>query len=99
MDSQVVSALISSIIGGIVVAFVNHLLTMRKTNAEIRQIELNNEKTRLEIQQLRTDLQEVHKRLVSTLELGSKRISMVEETRTLPEGFDDDERTKKSNRG
>ena len=91
MDSQVVSALITSIIGGIVVALVNYLLTRRKTNAEIRQIELNNEKTRLEIQQLKSELQKVYKRLVDTLELGSKKISMVEETHTLQEGFHESE--------
>lgn len=91
MDNQVAAALITAIIGGVVVALVNHLLTMRKTTAEIQQIELNNEKTRLEIQQLRAQFQDVYTRLIDTLELGNKRINMIEEVHTLPEGFDRDD--------
>ena len=68
---------------------------MRKTNAEIRQIELSNKKTTLEIQQLQAQMQEVKTRILGTLELGPRKVAIIEEEHALSEDLINDEHPQK----
>lgn len=95
MDSQVIAAFVSAIIGGLVVSLMNYLFTRKKTNTEIKNLELQNQKIGLEIQQLQNQVTEIRRRLIGVAELGTKRVLLEEEERVLPEGVAINERTKK----
>src|SRR5487761_1993161 len=83
-----IDTLFSGIISGIIVAVVTHYLTRRKTDAEIRSLEAGTEKTRLEIGQLRAQVQDVQTqfRIIDRLKLDDNHsIVLKEEERTLAE--------------
>jgi hypothetical protein len=67
MGSDVTSAIITAVIGGLMsgvfVTILNHILTRRRSEVEIQQMEVNTEKTRLEIEQLKSDIDEVRTRV------------------------------------
>jgi phosphate/sulfate permease len=67
IGSDVASAIITAVIGGLMsgvfVAILNHILTHRRNEVEIQQMEANTEKTRLEIEQLKSDIDEVRTRV------------------------------------
>jgi hypothetical protein len=56
MDSAIISALIASVIGGVVVAILNFLFTKGKTNAEIKKLEAETDKTKTETEKMRLEL-------------------------------------------
>lgn len=88
MSPEIISALISALIGGVVVGMMNHLLTRRKTNAEIRHFELNNEKLALEIKKIRQELQEVKTIILDKVQVGpTKSITLTEDTYRIPGDF------------
>jgi SPX domain protein involved in polyphosphate accumulation len=89
MSPEIISALISSLVGGIVVGVMNHLLTRRKTNAETKHFELNNEKLALEIKKLQKELQEVKTTILEKMQINpNKSITFTEETYRIPGDFD-----------
>lgn len=53
---EMVTALISSIIGGLLVAVVNHLFTRKKTYAEIEKLKAETQKTIAEAEKIRSEL-------------------------------------------
>jgi hypothetical protein len=67
IGSDVASAIITAVIGGLMsgvfVAILNHLLTRHRNEVEIRQMEADTEKTRLEIERLKSDIDEVRTRV------------------------------------
>jgi hypothetical protein len=55
MQSEIVVALITSVIGGSLVAIVNHLLTRRKYDAETRKLDAEIEKLKAETEKIRNE--------------------------------------------
>ena len=83
-----IDTLFSGIVSGILVAIVTHYLTRRKSEAEIRALEAGTEKTRLEIDQLRAQVQDVQTRIriIDRLKLDDNHsIVLKEEERILAE--------------
>jgi hypothetical protein len=56
MPTEVTAALISSIIGGLLVAIVNQLLTKRRTDAEIDKFKAEADKFRAEAEKIRSEI-------------------------------------------
>ncbi len=56
MQTEILTALISSIIGGLLVAVVNHLFTRRKTNAEIEKLKAETQKIMAEGEKIRSEM-------------------------------------------
>lgn len=56
MQTEIITALISSIIGGILVAIVNHIFTRKKTIAEIDKIKAETHKTNAEADKIRKEM-------------------------------------------
>jgi hypothetical protein len=85
MDSNIESALITALIGGLLsgllVALLSHFLTRRKTEAEIRQMEANTEKTWLQIERLRSEMDEVQTKVkvIDRLRLGNNGFVVLKE--------------------
>jgi hypothetical protein len=59
MDTQIVTALITSIIGGSLVAIVNHILTRKKTEAEIEKLKAETKKILAEAEKISSDAKHV----------------------------------------
>jgi hypothetical protein len=55
MQTEIVVALISSILGGLLVAVANHLFTRRKTEAEIEKLKAETQKTTAETEKIRRE--------------------------------------------
>ncbi len=85
MDSNIESALIIALVGGLLsgllVAVLSHLLTRRKTEAEIRQMEAYTEKTQLQIERMRTDSDDIpmESRVIDRLRLGNNSSMVLRE--------------------
>jgi hypothetical protein len=61
MSIQIITTLISSVLGVIVGAVANYLLTKKKVNAEIKKLEAETEKTRIEAVKLSNELDDKYK--------------------------------------
>ncbi len=86
--STMIDALFSGVVSGVLVAIVTNLLMRRRTNAEIHNLEALTEKTQLEIQQLRAQMQDVETRIriIDRFRLDDNHfIVLKEEERTLDE--------------
>jgi hypothetical protein len=59
MSDEVIASLISSLVGGLLVAIVNYLLTRGKTNAEIDKLHAEAEKMRVEAKQMQKNTDEI----------------------------------------
>lgn len=57
--SEILSAIIPGLIGGIVVAFVNYLFSKRKTEAEIKKLEAEADKMRAETRNIINEVQSI----------------------------------------
>lgn len=55
MPTEIIASLISSIVGGLLVAILNHLVARRKTTAEIEHLKAEADKSRAETEKLRTE--------------------------------------------
>jgi hypothetical protein len=56
MQLEIVSTLITSVIGGLLVAIVNHLFTRKRTEAETRKLEAEVEKLRIEAEKSKAEI-------------------------------------------
>ncbi len=56
MATEIITALISSVVGGLLVAIVNHLLTRRRTEAEVEKLKAEAEKIRAETEKVRSEI-------------------------------------------
>lgn len=71
MSTEVVAALVSSIIGGLLVAFINLLFMRKKIEAEIKKLEAESRKANLEAEEIERKRQREF--LESLLELAATR--------------------------
>ena len=92
MDTNILNTLIdtlfSGIVSGIIVAFFSYYLNRRKTETEICEMEAHTEKTRLEIEQLQAQMQDMRTqiRIIDRFKLDDNRsIVFKEEERTIHE--------------
>jgi hypothetical protein len=56
MATEIITSIISSIIGGLLVAIVNHVFTRKKTEAETDKLRAETEKIRAEAEKIRTEI-------------------------------------------
>ena len=89
MENDITGALITALVGGllsgVLVALLNHLLTRRRNEAEIEQMEATTEKTRLEISQLRSEMDEVRTkvRVIDRLRLDDNSSVVLKEEQNI----------------
>jgi phosphate/sulfate permease len=85
VSSAIITAVIGGLMSGVFVALLNHLLTRRRNEAEIMEMEANTEKTRLEIDQLKSDIDEVRTRVrvIDRLRLDSKSSVVLKEEQNV----------------
>lgn len=57
MDADVIVTFLSGILSGVIVAVINHLLTKRRTEVEIKKMEAETEKIRAETQQITSSVE------------------------------------------
>lgn len=66
MPTEITSALISAIIGGVIVSLVNYVLTRKKTSAETEKLKAETEKIRLETEKLTSEIQRLNQSVEET---------------------------------
>ena len=90
MEKEITPTLISTLGGGllsgVLILLLTHLLTRRKTDAEIREIDANTQKTMLEVSEMKTQSEDVgvRTRTIDRLKLAhNKTLILKEEERTI----------------
>ena len=69
MPVEVITGLISSIIGGLLVAVVNHFLTRKKTQAEVEKLKAEADKMKMEADKVRIEIEKLNSAVEETSSL------------------------------
>lgn len=75
MSEEIVAALITSVIGGLLVAIANHLFTRKKSSAEVEKLRAEAEKLRAETEKIKSEISRSSKETKEAVEKAVEKIT------------------------